>query len=476
MKKKFLKRSPILFVALIGIFFLNIGGLAAQPSVLLSGSTISGYSKLKSPNGSFDLSIISGKVVLRRIATGTVLWSKDGNQLTLQSSGNLVSRYQCNNFLYPPPNCHSYNTWSSGTAGSGSNCQLLLQDNGTLVLLNSSKDRIWFAGAPHNMAFSDWMSTMPDATYLSELSIPGTHQSGALHNWLTGGNQVTLGKCQNAPIDQQLDAGVRFFDIRVKCEQNPQIFQLWHGIVNQNQDFQSVLDAMVNFLNNHNKEVVIMRVKSEPNHGCNDFDDTFKDYLDKTIPGSNPAKTYRDYFHDVNGVPKLGDCRGKIMMLNKIGNTIVNGMISSSWDSNTKKDVISTTFNSIGSGDFVVQDFYSMSGAINTVLIEKGNVFSTLFDEAVNAYDPAQSHNTRAKTMYLNHTSGATFSGDTRPATNYMYNIVENKLTQGSSRRRCGIIAMDFIDERYELVWGAFPWYYQNSWHFVNKIIQTNYY
>ncbi len=478
MKNSYFRGNNLLLLALIGVFSFNTGWLAAQSSGhgtdrLTSGQSLWNNRYIESPNGTYRLQQESNYIKFKK--GSTTLWSQLGNTFQLLSNGNLVTWKWCTpNHCWPFDPSDQYQHWTSGTSGN-SNSTLIIQDNGTLVLINSNHDRIWSAGTyPQRMDFKDWMSGFHDDTYLSELSIPGTHQSGATHNLLTPGNQVNLGKCQNTSIAEQLDAGVRFFDIRVKCTGNPQTFELWHGIVNQHQAYQNVLDAMVTFLRNHDQEVVIMRVKGENNNGCTNFNTTFNSYLNNTVPGT--TRTYRSFFYNRNDVPKLGQARGKIVLLRTVGN--ISGMMSSGWANNTKKDTKSVTFRGLGSGDFVVQDFYEINSLLNTKLIEKGNVFGDRFDEAVNAYNPGNSNTNfnGVKTMYLNHSSGASAIGDTRPVANYMYNIVNGKLNGVSSRSRCGIIAMDFIDERYHLVWGIFPTYQKKKWDFVNKIIQTNYY
>ena len=57
---------------------------------------------------------------------------------------------------------------------------------------------------------SIWMSKVDDNKKIVELSIPGTHDSGATHSIFD-----VAGKCQDLSIKQQLKIGVRFFDIRL---------------------------------------------------------------------------------------------------------------------------------------------------------------------------------------------------------------------------------------------------------------------
>src|SRR5262245_27175119 len=54
-----------------------------------------------------------------------------------------------------------------------------------------------------------WMKKLADSKKLSELTIPGTHDTCALH----GGD---IPKCQAWSLKDQLEAGIRFIDIRCR--------------------------------------------------------------------------------------------------------------------------------------------------------------------------------------------------------------------------------------------------------------------
>ena len=56
-----------------------------------------------------------------------------------------------------------------------------------------------------------WMVKLPDSISLASLNIPGTHNSGALHEPFP-----RTAKCQQLSIIDQLKIGVRFLDIRCR--------------------------------------------------------------------------------------------------------------------------------------------------------------------------------------------------------------------------------------------------------------------
>ena len=71
-----------------------------------------------------------------------------------------------------------------------------------------------------------WMGAVSGKKRVSELSIPGTHDSGALHEPFPGTT-----KCQTLGIAQQLAIGVRFLDIRCRSVHNA--FAIYHGPVDR---------------------------------------------------------------------------------------------------------------------------------------------------------------------------------------------------------------------------------------------------
>ncbi|MDZ5480606.1 phosphatidylinositol-specific phospholipase C [Bacillus thuringiensis] len=157
---------------------------------------------------------------------------------------------------------------------------------------------------------STWMSELEDSKKISGLSIPGTHGSMALHGVSVFDENLTRNQTMN--LSQQLDSGIRYVDMRVKRVKDS--FAMHHGIVYQKAMFEDVLKETIQFLRDHPKETILMRLKedTDPETGSLSFEKIFKNYKDRNA----------DYFWDPNSVassernnPKLGDVRGKIVLL-----------------------------------------------------------------------------------------------------------------------------------------------------------------
>lgn len=112
---------------------------------------------------------------------------------------------------------------------------------------------------------SQWMSQLPDETLLVNLAIPGTHDSAATRGW--GKFLVTTnGKTQELPIGEQLNMGIRYFDVRLatiddKCvaiHGSGAVMRIIYG------DAASVYrQSIMGFLDNNPGETVFICVKCE---------------------------------------------------------------------------------------------------------------------------------------------------------------------------------------------------------------------
>ena len=177
-----------------------------------------------------------------------------------------------------------------------------------LACLASNTGLIGSAFAHENSAYSnedttgllltDWMAALPGELPISELSIPGTHDSGA---YLTGGVAV---ETQQMDIGAQLDAGIRYLDLRIgKTPACP--LHMFHGATCQlGLKWEDVVDDIVAFLAAHPGETVIARVRKE--YGDPSFDDV-KAALGSHYYGANPSETKNN--------PTLDDLRGRMFVL-----------------------------------------------------------------------------------------------------------------------------------------------------------------
>jgi hypothetical protein len=106
---------------------------------------------------------------------------------------------------------------------------------------------------------SDWMKQAKlDDKKLHQLCIPGTHDSGTFP-LPQSGVEDQISKTQKSTIFEQLNLGIRFFDIRVNADN----MQINHGKTATGLLLSEVLQIFWAFFQNHPGEVVVMHVKHE---------------------------------------------------------------------------------------------------------------------------------------------------------------------------------------------------------------------
>ncbi|KRA19881.1 phosphatidylinositol-specific phospholipase C domain-containing protein [Lysobacter sp. Root604] len=159
---------------------------------------------------------------------------------------------------------------------------------------------------------TDWMRYVDDSRYLSELSIPGTHDSVTALYRSDIGMKEGWTRCQDLDIETQLRQGIRFLDIRLRYDNavSPPVLRLCHGSSDMERTFDYVLGVCERFLAAHNFECIVMSVKNEqPGH----HDQAFADLFAASIAHSGS----REFWHTGKTVPKLGEVRRKIVLLRR---------------------------------------------------------------------------------------------------------------------------------------------------------------
>ena len=68
-----------------------------------------------------------------------------------------------------------------------------------------------------------WMESLNDSLYISEVTLPGTHDSATKNVQL-----AYFSKCQSLDIRGQLDAGFRYLDIRLGVDDSREQRQVGH--------------------------------------------------------------------------------------------------------------------------------------------------------------------------------------------------------------------------------------------------------
>lgn len=117
-----------------------------------------------------------------------------------------------------------------------------------------------------------------------------------------------MAECQHWLLYSQLQAGIRFLDVRCRHYRNG--LPIHHGIKYQHADFPMVLREIVRFLIDYPTETIVMRIKKEFQSAENNrpFEETFQASVQQYIGDGRIWSCF-------SSIPILGDIRGKIVIL-----------------------------------------------------------------------------------------------------------------------------------------------------------------
>ncbi len=268
-----------------------------------------------------------------------------------------------------------------------------------------------------NLTGANWMSGIKDDTLISDISMPGTHDSGAR---IVDQVTTTWAKCQNLTISAQLSAGVRYLDMRLEYDTGVSgSVRVVHSTINCYNDaggaldFDSVINDCYKFLDQNPTETIIMSVKEDDGSNTSTLANVI---MDKIYAKSS-------YWYMGSSTPQLKDVRKKIVLAKRISQ--IYGGLNLSWG-DQGSDGGSVEINS----SLEVQDRYNM-GTSNKWL---------------NAARPMLEKDKPSGKFFLNFmsTTGAGISGVSACAGEmngkfFQYELRNNKCY--------GIIIFDYIDE-----------------------------
>lgn len=305
------------------------------------------------------------------------------------------------------------------------------------------------------ISHNSWMRDLPDDLLVTELSIPGTHNSGCNHGLLG------FGKTQNLSLTKQLRAGIRFLDIRL-AHYEDDLF-VHHDVKYMGKTYADVLDILSTFLTEHPSETILMSVDEESRFDSplgklapseligkwtrgeivsweeneHSFEDTFKartwDHIADTPlyynfaappPGTTAATASAAFTPSTT----LGDVRGKIILLRRFEGSHDIGLDLSYWPENA-------SFRSTGPPIYDVEDRYMDPGDDNK------------FDMVVAHIEKARKGD--IKDLYFTFSSAADLQAGGYAET---INPRLSDYLAACPPGRVGIIAIDYFEESRELV------------------------
>lgn len=269
-----------------------------------------------------------------------------------------------------------------------------------------------------NLNGKNWMSGIPDERYIYEINLPGTHDSTTAYSKNSTENYVKLfgipvfdsgkyAKTQSLTLPEQLNAGVRYLDLRFCAKQgelllchgnnekaaavngavkilsylNPLLILLNIPSLSLDMEFyayeneectvnitcDSVFEQIKEFLNENPSETVIITAKKE-NGDEKEFLTLFNKQIQKLKTEINPA-TQKEYLYTENGrgiyskMPALSEVRGKIILMTPFYEELQAGDTLAAENKAGKTDFMGITFN--------YENHWSVTGGIKALCVKR---------------------------------------------------------------------------------------------------------
>jgi 1-phosphatidylinositol phosphodiesterase len=161
------------------------------------------------------------------------------------------------------------------------------------------------------------MAAFPNSTNLTSLSIPGTHDTMTSSFSRLGSTY----ECQNQHLKTQLEAGIRYIDIRCTVVNNTLLVH--HEDKYTGFTYTYVLQTLFKFLTQNPSETILMRLKEESDaiNSTLTFEEAFNYYR---LNDSNTAPGCAKHFWKPptpgpTTIPALGELRGKVFIIQNFG-------------------------------------------------------------------------------------------------------------------------------------------------------------
>ncbi|PSK93039.1 phosphatidylinositol-specific phospholipase C domain-containing protein [Taibaiella chishuiensis] len=278
----------------------------------------------------------------------------------------------------------------------------------------------------------NWMNFVSSRKKLSDLTIPGTHDSGT---WKLSG----LYHCQDRSLGEQLQAGIRFLDIRLKPSGKADELEVWHAGGNAHLNFRNdIVGVCRDFLAKNPSETIIMSIKDESQTYVRK--EAFYNRL------HDDMLSFGHLFFLQPKIPVLGEVRGRIVLLRRCWANASEGIdVTGGWPDGGNYKNGKHSWTNAADIPFTVQDKYS-----GFLSVRRGDKFNDhvlpLLNEAAN----------NADRLYINFTSAVLDGGGSLPAPPRLLAEATNRLLlaylNNKPQARYGIIAMDFPELEPELI------------------------
>ena len=300
---------------------------------------------------------------------------------------------------------------------------------------------------------NSWMTAIDDDTKIALLTIPGTHDAAT-------STCSAMGKCQTLTIPQQLECGVRAFDLRPTMDNNTTLGNIYHTILDTGVSMADAMTYFDNFLKAHPGEgiIVLMRYESERQIFGSISEDYYKSAM-KNFLWDN--KIYQSRMAAFNKSMTMKDLRGRILIISRNDLSPVSTFETAytQWSHSNSVGEALYIYGTGGLGRIYVQDMYSTAQNGNSseadFLAKKKELVCKLMDITVPFREGDQNN------WVINYCSG--YAGSALASDSYAKNAASTNpatlehIRANTGKGFTGIVMMDYAGtDTYEVGGSSF--------------------
>lgn len=233
--------------------------------------------------------------------TTTITFTGDDNHIELEAGQSVTLT------VFLPPYAIQSGTAKIRVSGSGTSTVIATLNTAVepsaklKVKLPAIKD----AEVVNNL----WMTPLDNRIYVSQLSVPGTHDAA------TKDVSFNAARCQELTIEEQLQKGIRFFDLRPSGRDDD--LAIYHGNFSTGVSLKEAYTAFNKFLDTNPGEFIFVLMKWENENALPLWTNT-EDNFNKRMKSFVESDTYKSHALPREFCKKdvtVGEMRGKILTI-----------------------------------------------------------------------------------------------------------------------------------------------------------------
>lgn len=296
-----------------------------------------------------------------------------------------------------------------------------------------------------------WMACVPQNIFLHKFSVPGSHDSPTS----SGAASLTdYSKTQNITIAQQLELGVRAFDLRPKGKSST--LELYHGITATGVTLSDAVNAMTSYLTANPSECIFAIIHREGDASETETA-TWSNNVYNLI---NQLVTEGKALEALTTSTRFSACRGKIIFIYRddlTGSNKIYNAAKVAWSDNIARTINLQGTDGNNMTDYLVsyQDIYDNSSqeesnaGLSGYFQQKGGVTnSNAKVEMVKKYIDFATANKDKTILFINF---ASYAGETGSTITSHVSAIMPSVNQyiAAQQESVGIIYSDYVNGEY---------------------------